>query len=209
MFILLSCLTGLLPVTVNEKLLLRNMPSVQGSEAQKGASQVSEISIEVQEADFPPQEQHEVAEWGTSKQLSEHTWTIRVGQDTKNGTAQEILVALNNYRQRHGKGTLTWHDALGNYAQSRAEYFVSKGDLDSHAGFNDYVNNQDGFNKLGFMSLGENSSIGYTLEGVHLIEWVYAGDKPHDDNQLDGQWTHVGIGVSGTATDLIFGGKKM
>jgi uncharacterized protein YkwD len=68
--------------------------------------------------------------------------------------------------------------------------------------------NNDGFGKLGFSSLGENSSYGYLLEGVHLIEWVYAGDAPHDNNQLNSEWSHVGIGVNGTATDLIFGGRK-
>jgi len=52
--------------------------------------------------------------------------------------------------------------------------------------------------------LGENISYGYRLEGVHLIEWMYAGDKPHDDNQLDSKWDHVGIGVKETATCIIF-----
>jgi len=187
------------------------MPSVQASGDQNyEASQIRELGIEAEKADLAIQnEAGGVEEWGTSKQLGEHTWTIRVGQDTKNGTSQEILSALNGYRQGKGKGTLVWDERLANYAQERASYFASKGDLDSHAGFTDYVNNQDGFHKLGFMNLGENSSYGYTLEGVHLIEWVYAGDKPHDDNQLNSEWTHVGIGVSGSASNLIFGGKKM
>jgi hypothetical protein len=43
---------------------------------------------------------------------------------------------------------------------------------------------------------------------VHLIEWVYAGDKPHNDNQLSSKWSAVGIGISGSATDLVFGGSK-
>lgn len=204
--------SGFIPVRVNEQLLLRNIPSVQGSETQHyGASQIKEIGIGVEKFEGAPLRPsgYEGQEWGTSKQLSEHTWTIKVGQDTKNGSAQEILTALNNYRQRHGKGTLSWNDALANYAKERASYFASRGDLDSHAGFSDFVKNQDGFTKLGFFALGENSSLGYSLEAVHLIEWVYAGDKPHDDNQLNSDWTHVGIGVSGTATNLIFGGKKL
>ncbi|MBI2443125.1 MAG: CAP domain-containing protein [Candidatus Levybacteria bacterium] len=148
-------------------------------------------------------------QWGVSKQIGEHTWTMKVQDDTKTGTAQEIFQALNAYRQRHGSGTLAWDSKLGDFAQGRADAFTRNNSTDAHAGFSDFINNQDGFHKLGFMALGENSSFGYHVEAVHLIEWIYAGDAPHNDNQLNQQWTHVGIGVSGVATDLIFGGKKM
>lgn len=147
--------------------------------------------------------------WGKSRQIDEHTWTIKVENDSRSGTAQEILTALNAYRQKKGKGSLAWDSGLANYAQSRAESFSAAHTLDGHAGFMDFINNQDGFHKLGFYGLGENSSYGYSLEAVHLIEWVYAGDAPHDNNQLSSEWTHVGIGVSGSATDLVFGGPKM
>jgi uncharacterized protein YkwD len=147
--------------------------------------------------------------WGVAKQIDTDTWTMKIGQDNRMATPQEILDALNNYRQRYGRGQLAWDQKLIDYANSRASYFTSLNKLDSHAGFLDYVHNQDGFHKLGFASLGENSSIGYTLEGVHLIEWVYAGDKPHNDNQLNPQWQYVGIGVNGSATDLIFAANKL
>jgi len=117
------------------------------------------------------------------------------------------LLALNSYRQRNGRGALAWDGKLGDFAQGRASSFNSSGKLDNHAGFTDFINNHDGFHVLGFQSLGENSSYGFTLEAVHLIETVYAGDKPHNDNQLSSNWSSVGIGVSGTATDLVFGGK--
>lgn len=149
------------------------------------------------------------SEWGVAKQIGEHTWTMKVGQDQKTGSAQEILQSLNAYRQRHGVSTLFWDTGLGQFAQSRADLFSKNGSTDAHAGFTDFINNQDGFKKLGFMALGENSSFGYQVEAVHLIEWIYAGDAPHNDNQLNSQWTHVGIGVSGVATDLVFGGRKM
>ena len=32
---------------------------------------------------------------------------------------------------------------------------------------------------------------------------MYAGDQPHNDNQLDNRWNYVGIGVDGLATCLI------
>lgn len=145
--------------------------------------------------------------WGKAKQIDQYTWTIQVKNDARNATPREIYEALNSYRQKKGKSLLSWDDKLAGFAQDRANFFSSQGKLDSHAGFREYMN-QDGFSKLGFNSLGENASFGYTLEGVHLIEWVYAGDKPHDDNQLSSEWSHVGVGASGTATDLIFGGKR-
>jgi len=146
--------------------------------------------------------------WGVSKQIGEHTWTIKIGEDDKIATPKEIFAALNEYRQVHGSQILTWDEKLGNYAQERAGYLNNKKTVDQHLGFNDFVQNQDGFNKLGFTALGENISYGYKLNGVHIIEWMYAGDKPHNDNQLDNRWNYAGIGVDGLATCLIFGTGK-
>lgn len=149
------------------------------------------------------------APWGVAKKIDTYTYTMRLQSDSTMGTPQEILTALNTYRQQKGKGTLAWDDKLAGFANTRAEYFSQRGNLDSHAGFLDYLNNQDGFKKLGFANVGENSSIGFTLQGVHIIEWVYAGDAEHNNNQLNSDWHYVGIGVNGNATDLIFGGSKL
>ncbi len=143
-----------------------------------------------------------------SKQVDTQTWSVQITPSHKNASAQEILTALNSYRQKKGVAPLSYDSGLGAYAQTRANFFASGGALDGHAGFMDYINNQDGFGKLGFSSLGENSSLGFMVDGVRLIEGIYAGDKPHDDNQLSSKWSHVGIGVSGLSTDLIFGGGK-
>lgn len=148
-------------------------------------------------------------EWGIAKQIGEYTWTMQVGEDSQMATPQEIFQALNHYRQQKGRGGLSWNDNLANYAQSRANYFIAIDDLDSHAGFQKYLEEENGFEKLGFASVGENSSFGYQLSGVHLIEWIYAGDALHDNNQLDSKWQYVGIGVDGTATDVIFGAEKL
>lgn len=148
-------------------------------------------------------------EWGKAKQIGEYTWTMKIGFDPAMATPQEIFDALNNYRRLHGKNTLYWDDRLANYALSRARYFTQIGNLDSHAGFSEFVKSEDNVRSLGFWGLGENSSYGYRLNGTHLIEWVFAGDKPHDDNQLSSDWTHVGIGVDGNQVDLIFGGQQI
>lgn len=147
--------------------------------------------------------------WGVAKQVDEHTWSMKVGEDSTMATANEILIALNDYRNNHGSQKLSLDSKLTAYAQTRADFFNTNKDLDGHKGFNDFLDNQDGFNKLGFNWLGENASYGYKLNGIHLIEWVYGGDQPHDQNQLDTKWDHVGIGIKNTSTCIIFGTGKM
>lgn len=147
--------------------------------------------------------------WGIATQISEHTWTMKIASDPQMATPPEILTALNEYRRRYSAQILTLDSKLNTYAQSRANFFYQTKNLDEHAGFNSFLENEDGFNKLGFTYLGENISYGYQLSGVHLIEWIYAGDDPHNKNQLDTKWDHVGIGVKGTATCLIFATGKM
>ncbi|MCL4354705.1 CAP domain-containing protein [Patescibacteria group bacterium] len=166
-------------------------------------------SIEVTPKASPSYRQEAPGDWGVAKQLSKHTWTIKVGDDTRMATPQEILDALNAYRQRNGKGALAWDDKLATYAQSRAEEFAKMGTTDEHQGFNNFLNNQDGFRQLGFYGLGENSAFGFKLIGVHLIEWIFAADEGHNNNQLNSKWSNVGIGVSGLGVDLIFGGDRM
>jgi uncharacterized protein YkwD len=75
--------------------------------------------------------------WGVAKQVDENTWTMKVGQDESMATPAEIFDALNSYRQRKGSGNLTIDDKLNEFAQKRAETFVSIGKLDGHAGFQD------------------------------------------------------------------------
>lgn len=146
--------------------------------------------------------------WGVARQVGEHTWTMQVGQDKRMAIPKEVLDALNEYRVRRGSQRLAWDDNLAKYAQSRADYLYSIGKTDEHKGFVSFLENDSGYDKLGFTWLGENISHGYVMEGVHLIEWVYAGDKPHDDNQVNNRWNYVGIGIKGTATALIFGTGK-
>lgn len=147
--------------------------------------------------------------WGVAEKIDGTTWTMKVGQDNIMAEPAHIFEALNSYRQRKGSGALSWDDRLAEFAKMRTETFNSVGKLDGHSGFQDYLKNEENIKALGFYGLGENSSYGFQMEAVHLIEWVFAGDPPHDNNQLDPTWSHVGIGVSGTAADLIFGKNKI
>lgn len=150
----------------------------------------------------------DTAPWGIATQIGEYTWTMKVNQDPVMATPLEIFHALNYYRRNHGVSDLTWDEKLADYAHSRALFFHQQQKLDSHVGFQDFLENQDGFSKLGFNRLGENASFGYRMTGTHLIEWIYAGDEPHNLNQLDSRWAYVGVGVVDTASCLIFATGK-
>jgi uncharacterized protein YkwD len=123
-------------------------------------------------------------------------------------STQELFNELNNYRQRNGKASLSWDGKLGNYAQNRANLFANIGNTDNHAGFNADLTNGS-HNTLCFFGLGENSGFGGTGDAVYIIDKWYGESPPHNSNQLNPQWTHVGIGVNGSATNLVFGGQKI
>lgn len=149
------------------------------------------------------------APWGVAKKIDETTWTMKVADDNKMATSQEIFQALNSYRKQKGVGALVFDQNLASFAEKRAQTFASIGKLDGHAGFNDYFKDQQNLKNIGFWGVGENSSFGFTMSGVHLIEWVFAADPPHDNNQLDPSWTHVGIGIKSTGVDIVFGKNKI
>lgn len=147
--------------------------------------------------------------WGVAKKIGEHTYTVKLGHDERMGTANEIYEALNSYRSAHSRGYLAWDEKLAAYAQIRADHFKTIGTTDEHAGLNQFLESEDGFVKLGFNQIGENSYFGGPLYGVHIIEWLFASSAEHNSNQLDSSWSHVGIGVTNTSVNIIFGGGKM
>jgi uncharacterized protein YkwD len=147
------------------------------------------------------------AEWGKAVQVSETGYKMKIGFDSTMATPQETFQALNLYRYTKGKSNLTWDDRLAKYGLERAT-FVCKNGSDGHAGFSDYVQNQEGYKTLGFYNLGENMSTHMKFTGTHLIEWMYAGDAAHDGNQL-GNWSHVGVGIYEDCSSLIFGNNMI
>lgn len=149
------------------------------------------------------------SDWGVAEKVGDHTYTIKVGNDEQMASPREVMDALNAYRSTNGISTLSWSDTLASYAQTRADHFKNIGTVDGHEGFNNYLENESGFDKLGFRKLGENSYFGGPLTGTHLIEWVFSQSPGHNANQLDSGWSHVGVGVTDTSVNLIFGGDKM
>jgi uncharacterized protein YkwD len=123
-------------------------------------------------------------------------------------SSQQVLDALNNYRASKGIAKLQFDQKLQTYAKTRSDYLKSRGSLDNHAQFNDLIQNQDGFGKLGFNALAENQSWNYKGTAEGLITEFYAKSPGHNANQLSGEYTHVGIGITGEYTNLVFGGRK-
>jgi uncharacterized protein YkwD len=116
--------------------------------------------------------------------------------DTTKINSQAVLQALNEYRSKNGAGDLQTDRTLQEYAQRRAEYLKSLGRLDKHAGHKEFMAD-GGFNKLGFNAVAENQSYNYRGSAQGLIENLYGKSSEH-----------IGIGISGAFTNLVFGGKK-
>ncbi len=144
----------------------------------------------------------------TAQKINDVTWKVSdVSNDDHMASSQEIINALNSYRQSHGASTLSVDDKLMSYAQERANLFAKNGSLDSHVGFRSFMDN-GGFDISGFNSLGENSAIiGGPMSGDKIIRNIFGADESHDGNQLD-NWTHVGVGVNGLAINVNFGKNK-
>ena len=145
----------------------------------------------------------------TAEKVGDNTWKVsNVINDGTMASPQDISNALNSYRTSHGVSSLSWDGGLASYSQGRADLFAKNGSLDSHAGFNDFMKN-DGFSKVGFNSLGENSAyLSGPMNADKIIKDIFGADGAHDGNQLDPSWTHVGVGVSGNAVNVNFGKNK-
>jgi len=142
--------------------------------------------------------------WGVAQKIGEHTYQIKVQNDAQMGTPDEILSALNDLRRRNGAQALQKDSRLCDYTVQRAKYQDSLGKTDAHAGFEDFLTNLNGFEKLGYGRVGENSSYGYVMSGVHLIEFVYMQSPEHNANQLNPDWDRGCVGTAGSATNLLF-----
>lgn len=140
-------------------------------------------------------------------QTGKYTFEGNLPCDGRMGTSSEVFAALNNYRSVHGAGQLGWNDKLASVGQMRAQQITANGGRsDGHAGFIAFTNDQSNYQKVGFNELSEN--VGGTgncpLLGVHVIEWLFARDAPHNNAQLD-RWDAVGVGIDQNNVSIIFG----
>lgn len=133
--------------------------------------------------------------------------TVKPVESETGLTTQSILKALNDYRNKNSIGILQIDDKLQTYAQSRADYLKNIGKLDNHARHQQFMND-GGFEKLGFSAIAENQGWNYRGDSKGLVESFYGKSPGHNKNQLNPEYTHVGIGINGPFTNLVFGGRK-
>ncbi len=141
----------------------------------------------------------------TAEKINDVTWKVHnLQNDDRMASAGDIINAINSYRGSKGLSNLSSDSKLMSYAQERADLFSKNGSLDSHAGFNSFMDN-GGFEKAGFNSLGENSAyLSGPMNGDKIVRSLFGADESHDSNQLD-NWTHIGVGVNGNAVNVNFG----
>lgn len=143
------------------------------------------------------------AQWGESVMVQEHSYKMKIGEDPVMANPREIYDALNTYRSTKGVSKVEWNDKMAALAAERVLEVPSE--TTPHEGFNKRLDEEGFWREYNLLSAGENASYGYRMNGVHLIEWLYASDTGHDGNQLNPQWDSVGIAVSGESNVLIFG----
>lgn len=142
-------------------------------------------------------------DWSVEK-VDEHITKISLPPDPRMSTADELFDAINNYRKAHNVSTLTKNDLLCSIAQNRANEQLANGDLDNHAGFDKYAQNQEEFGRMGEVLFG-----GVQPQyGVHIIEYGWdrslTGHKEAIQNPV---WNHGCGGISGYFAVFIFGAK--
>ncbi|PIR61783.1 MAG: hypothetical protein COY81_04730 [Candidatus Pacebacteria bacterium CG_4_10_14_0_8_um_filter_43_12] len=120
---------------------------------------------------------------------------------------QEVIDALNNYRQVHGVGVLTVHSALCAYAEKRVQDLVAYGGLDNHQGFQadfadpknlpeqlkDYPGSKIGENLAHQFCKNMTTGDSFVAEtGTAIIEWCFdSSTKGHREAQLSSDYHNV------------------
>ena len=140
----------------------------------------------------------------TVQKVDEHVTEIALPPDPSMSTADELFAAMNNYRHAHNVQTLTKNNSLCSIAQNRANEQLAKGDLDNHAGFDKYAQNQQEFSRMGEVLFG-----GVQPQyGVHIVE--YGWDRSltgHKEAIQDPVWDYGCGGIAGYFAVFIFGSK--
>lgn len=136
------------------------------------------------------------------EKIDEHTTMTWLPPDDRMSTADELFIAMNNYRRAHGIPEVARSDVLCTIAQKRAEEQNALGKIDGHAGFPKYAQEQREFSYLTEVLFGGDQP----QSGVHIVE--YGWDQSltgHREAIQDRTMTHGCGGVAGYFAAFIFG----
>jgi uncharacterized protein YkwD len=134
---------------------------------------------------------------------------------------QEVIDALNSYREVHGTHTLNVHPNLCSYAEKRVGDLVAFGGLDNHQGFKedfadlnnlpevlkDYPGSKIGENLAHQFCRNMTTGDSFVAEtGTAIIEWCFdSSTKGHREAQLSSEFHNVCVRHADGMYVVIFG----
>ncbi len=121
-------------------------------------------------------------------------------------SASQLFAGLNTYRAQHGVSQLKWDETLADYSSQLAEQANHRGAIDGGQNLRQ-VRSQNPF-AFGFQNIGELQSYGVTESATGLFANYFAAYPSTNITQSSSDWQYVGIGVNGTAVEVIFGARK-
>ena len=141
--------------------------------------------------------------WDVEK-VDEHITKIALPPDPRMSTAEELFIAMNDYRRAQNVQALQKSDLLCGIAQNRSNELFELGELDNHAGFSKYAEGQNEFGSMGEVLFGGSQP----QYGVHIVE--YGWDRSltgHREAIRDPLWNWGCAGIAGNFAVFIFGSK--
>lgn len=145
---------------------------------------------------------------GTCKQIDDKTTRCNNAPDSRMSTADELFVAVNNFRVVHNLNPVQKDDTLCYIAQSRANEMKALGQLDEHQGLNKFFDEQNIIQNIGEVLYGSKDSAGQPTLGVHVVEWGWARSVTgHREALLDPKWQYGCGGIGGYIAVFEFGIK--
>lgn len=140
----------------------------------------------------------------TVEKVDEHLTKMQLPADDHMSTANELFDAMNNYRKAHNIGLIDQTPGICDIAQKRAQEQLGNGDLDGHAGFDKYVQNQNELSAMGEVLFGGSQP----QSGVHIIEFGWNRSLTGHKEAIQNPDWHYGCGgVAGYFAVFIFGKK--
>lgn len=142
-------------------------------------------------------------DWSVQK-VDEHLTKVNMPPDPRMSTNDELFDAINTYRKAHGVQQVQKNDLICGIAQSRANEQQVNGDLDAHAGFDKFFQNQNEFPQMGEVLFGGSQP----QYGVHIVEYGWNRSLTgHREAISNPEWNYGCGGIAGYYAVFIFGKK--
>lgn len=197
LLVLFSAFLFLFSLTDKSKISQKWIPVKNTIEKDAVKTESVEVDIKYVEPNKP------AFTWSVEK-VDEHITKISIPPDDRMSTGEELNTAMNSYRNAHNLTAVQATEGICSIAQSRANEQSANNGLDSHAGFNKYVQNQSEFTRMGEVLFGGNQP----QYGVHIVEFGWDRSLTgHKEAIQDPSWRFGCGAISGYYAVFIFGSK--